>query len=152
MKIKGIVACDKNGLIGNNGALPWRVPEDLKFFKEMTYGKTVVMGRKTWESLGSKPLPGRRNIVLSRSLDYTDNIARSVDDILKLHADEVWIIGGAEIYNLFIPYYDEFYWSEIHGDFKGDVYLPDSLKIPANAELINEIPGKVKWFLLNKIK
>lgn len=140
MKIKGIVACDKNGLIGNNGVLPWRVPEDLKFFREMTYGKTVVMGRKTWESLGSKPLPGRRNIVLSRSLDYT------VDDILKLNADEVWIIGGAEIYNLFIPYYDEFYWSEIYGDFKGDVYLPDPLKIPADAELINEIPGKVKWF------
>lgn len=109
--IKVIVAVGKDGAIGYKGGLIWHLPGDLKRFKEITTGHTVIMGRKTWDSLPKKPLPNRRNIILSRQKDYNPEGAEVVSsleealDIVK--NDTAFIIGGAEIYNLFIPYAGE---------------------------------------------
>jgi dihydrofolate reductase len=96
-----------SGVIGRGGDIPWRVPEDLARFKQVTMGHTVVMGRRTWESLpaGVRPLPGRRNVVLSRRTDFTADgalVVGSLDD--SLTEPETWVIGGAQIYLLALPY------------------------------------------------
>lgn len=97
------------GVIGRNGTIPWRLPEDLARFKQLTMGHTVVMGRLTWESLPSavRPLPGRRNVVLTRQADYMANgaeVMTNLDDVLTmLTDDETWVIGGAQIYRLALP-------------------------------------------------
>ncbi|OIN82431.1 dihydrofolate reductase [Mycobacterium malmoense] len=96
-----------SGVIGRGGDIPWRVPEDLARFKQLTMGHTVVMGRRTWESLpaGVRPLPGRRNIVLSRQTDYLADGAEVVDSLEgALTEREMWVIGGAQIYVLALPY------------------------------------------------
>jgi len=96
-----------SGVIGRGGDIPWRVPEDLARFKQVTIGHTVVMGRRTWESLpaGVRPLPGRRNVVLSRQTDFMADgalVVGSLDD--SLTAPETWVIGGEQIYLLALPY------------------------------------------------
>lgn len=111
--VKIIVAAGQDGAIGLNGNLIWRIPEDLKRFKALTSGNVVIMGRKTWESLPKKPLPGRRNIVLSQKKGYEAPGAEVVDspqEALKLsQGKQAFIIGGAEIYNLFMPLASEIY-------------------------------------------
>ena len=102
-----IAAIDRNGSIGKEGGLPWRLPSDLRRFKQKTYGLTIVMGRRTFDTIGT-PLEGRRNIVLTRNKEWIVEgveTANSVDDVLKLtmNEDEVMIIGGAEIYKAFLP-------------------------------------------------
>ena len=97
-----IVACDKNRAIGKDGDLPWRQSSDLKRFKQRTLGRPIVMGRKTWESLPGA-LPGRRNIVISRS-SRDDVEVFSVEEVMELEEQEVCIIGGGEIYALFLPH------------------------------------------------
>ncbi len=102
-----IVAVARNGVIGRNGALPWRLPEDLAHFKRTTMGSPIIMGRKTWESIG-RPLPGRRNIVVSRSKNLAANgaeIAADLDAALALCADatEAFVIGGAQLYSAARP-------------------------------------------------
>ncbi|OBA60269.1 dihydrofolate reductase [Mycobacterium sp. 1100029.7] len=95
-----------SGVIGRNGDIPWRVPEDLARFKQVTVGHTVVMGRRTWDSLPARvrPLPGRRNIVLSRQADFAADGAEVVDSLDEaLTEAEAWVIGGAEIYTLALP-------------------------------------------------
>jgi dihydrofolate reductase len=95
-----------SGVIGRNGDIPWHVPEDLARFKQVTVGHTVVMGRRTWDSLPAKvrPLPGRRNVVLSRHSEFTADGAEVVDSIDAALTDpEAWVIGGAEIYALAVP-------------------------------------------------
>ncbi len=96
-----------SGVIGRAGGIPWRLPEDMARFKKLTMGHTVVMGRRTWESLPAKfrPLPGRRNVVLTRQADYVAegaDVVTSLDDALA--GEEVWVMGGAEIYALALPY------------------------------------------------
>lgn len=96
-----------SGLIGRDGGIPWRLPEDLAHFKELTLGHTVVMGRRTWESLPAtvRPLPGRRNVVITRQADYHADgadVARSLDEALAGERD-VWVMGGGEIYALALP-------------------------------------------------
>ena len=109
-----IFACDENGAIGKNGDLPWRQSSDLQHFKRTTLNKTVVMGRKTWESLG-KPLPNRRNVVMTRQGVEDDVEVMSFDAIMRLSDDEdVMIIGGGEIYALFLPYAKEIHRTMIH--------------------------------------
>ena len=102
---KAIAAMSANRVIGRDGALPWRLPEDMKFFREQTTGHPIVMGRKTWDSLG-RPLPNRRNIVISRTMQAVEGmeVVRSEEelDALGLEGD-VYIIGGAEIYRLLMP-------------------------------------------------
>jgi dihydrofolate reductase len=117
------------GLLGADGALPWHLPEDLRQFKSLTMGSTVVMGRRTWESLPPKvrPLPGRRNVVLSTSLDATDagvEVASSVDEVLAAH-DDVWVIGGGGVYAAFLPFAAEIVITEIDESFDGDTWAPD---------------------------
>ena len=106
--IHAIVAIGKKGEIGRNGDLIWKIPDDLKHCKALTMGHPVIMGRKTWESLPKKPLPGRRNIVLTRKNDFNPEGAErvsSIEEALKTTSDdEPFIIGGAEIYKAFMPY------------------------------------------------
>ena len=114
-------------MIGRDGALPWRIPADLKRFKAMTLGKPMIMGRKTFESFG-KPLPGRRHIVLTRDPDWKAQgaeVARTVEEALAQAGEgEVAVVGGAEVYALLLPYCDRVELTEVHGDFTGDTLMP----------------------------
>jgi len=123
-----IAAMDRNRLIGRDNTLPWHLPEDLRHFKATTLGKPVVMGRKTWESLG-RPLPGRRNIVVSRNPDYPlqgAELAPSLDAALARAAgdDETFVIGGADLYRQALPLAQRLYLTEIDAEHEGDAWFP----------------------------
>ncbi|MCG8369267.1 MAG: type 3 dihydrofolate reductase [Proteobacteria bacterium] len=123
-----IAAASENGVIGRDGGLPWRLSDDLRYFKSMTMGKPVVMGRKTWESIG-RPLPGRRNIVVSRQPGFVAagcEVVSSVGDAVAAagDAEEIMIIGGSEIYALFLPLARRIYLTRVHADIDGDATLP----------------------------
>ncbi len=131
--MKAILSADINWGIGCDGNLLARVPEDMKFFKEKTLGKVVVMGRKTYESLPNKaPLPERTNIVLTKNKEFTDDriiILHSVDAVFEetkgYNDEDVFIIGGQEIYNLFLPYCDDVYVTKFQKEFVADKFFPD---------------------------
>lgn len=123
-----IAAAAANGVIGADGALPWRLSDDLRRFKALTLGKPVVMGRKTWASIG-RPLPGRHNIVLTRRRDLSIEgctVATSVSEALAVAGDaaEVMVIGGGEIYALFLPLATRVYLTHVHADVAGDARFP----------------------------
>lgn len=123
-----VLAMAENGVIGNGGAIPWRISEDMKRFKSLTVGKTVVMGRKTWDSLPRKPLPDRINIVVTRQADWSADgavTAASLDDALDKarNAAEIMIIGGGEIYRAALPRADRIELTEVHGAFDGDTHF-----------------------------
>lgn len=123
-----IAAVARNGVIGSNNTLPWRLPEDLKRFKALTLGHPIIMGRKTWASLG-RPLPGRSNIVITRDLDFKAPGCQVVDSLAAAldacgNADETFVIGGAEIYALALPVAHCLQLTEIHQDFQGDTTFP----------------------------
>ncbi|TCP27062.1 dihydrofolate reductase [Scopulibacillus darangshiensis] len=125
--ISYLLAMDENRIIGKNNDLPWRLPNDLKFFKRLTMGHTIVMGRKTLESF-KKPLPGRRNVVLTKNKDYYPagcDIFHSVDAILDMDSPnrEIFVIGGSQIFNAFFPYVDRLYITLIEHSFAGDTYF-----------------------------
>ena len=127
-----IVAMARHRVIGLNNTLPWHLPEDLKHFKETTLGKPVIMGRKTWDSLPEKfrPLPGRRNIVVSRNAGLQlsgAEVAHSLEAAKALLApnDEAFVIGGAELYRLALPMADHLYLTEIDAAFEGDAHFPE---------------------------
>jgi dihydrofolate reductase len=121
-------AQSSNGVIGNDGALPWHLPEDLAHFRSLTTGATVVMGRRTWESLPAKfrPLPGRRNVVLSRQPSYDAPGAEIVTDLAAAlrSAGDVWVIGGASVYRDAIAYADRIVRTDIDVEAEGDAYAP----------------------------
>lgn len=121
--VTAILARADNGTIGRDGALPWRIPADLKRFKALTLGKPMLMGRKTFDSLG-KPLPGRRHIVLTRSHDWSAEgaeVAHSAEAALALAGDgDVSVIGGAEVYRLMLPLLTRVELTEVHADVTGD--------------------------------
>jgi dihydrofolate reductase len=124
-----VYAQSRNGIIGDAGTLPWHVPSDLKRFKEVTLGNPVVMGRKTWGSLPRQPLPGRLNIVLTRQTSFAAVgaiVVHSVDDALTAARgqDEICVIGGADIFTLFLPLADRIYLTEIDMDVAGDTPAP----------------------------
>jgi dihydrofolate reductase len=136
MKLAIIVAAARNGVIGNNNQLPWHLPQDLKYFKSITLGKPVIMGRKTYESIG-RPLPGRANIVVTRSCDWqADGVAvvnsleqalveaRKVLDSSAASATEAMIIGGAEIYRSALPLVDRVYLTQVDVEVEGDAFFP----------------------------
>ena len=124
MKIVIIAAVAANGTIGDAGKIPWHISDDLKRFKRLTLGHPVIMGRKTFASLGN-PLPGRRNIVLTRLPSGPDQFS-SLDDALKSCGDQtVFIIGGAEIYRLALPLADTLHITHVHRDVPGDTKFPD---------------------------
>jgi dihydrofolate reductase len=120
-----ILAAADNGVIGKDGAIPWRIADDMKRFKALTLGKTVVMGRKTWDSLPRKPLPGRENVVVTRNAGWKapGAVPATLPDIdLSYIAPEgnVMVIGGAEIYRYFLPRADRIELTEVHRAFDGD--------------------------------
>ena len=123
-----IWSMDKNRLIGKKNHLPWRLPADLAYFKRITFGHTIIMGRKTFESIG-KPLPGRTNVILTRDANYSFEgctICHSVREALSFGAnEEVFIIGGAEIYAKFLPFADRLYITQIEEEFVGDAFFPN---------------------------
>ncbi|EOT29652.1 dihydrofolate reductase [Enterococcus saccharolyticus] len=123
-------AQDKNGLIGKDNQLPWHLPADLKFFKETTIGKTIVMGRKTFEGMGKRVLPNRQTIVLTRDENYQSDgvlVMHTVEEVLD-YANKVnhpvYIIGGALIFKDYLPYCDELLCTLIDEEFDGDIYMP----------------------------
>jgi dihydrofolate reductase len=122
-----IVAMDRGGLIGRDGDLPWRLPNDLKHFKRQTLGKTVLMGRRTWDSLG-RPLPQRDNWVLTRDRSFHAEGARvfhALDDALAAHgAGELMVIGGAELYRQTLPLAQRLYLTEVDAELDGDTRFP----------------------------
>jgi len=123
-----VVAADEEGGIGRGGGLPWHLPADLKHFRALTMGKPVIMGRRTWESIG-RPLPGRRNVVVSRqpSLQVPGcEVTASLDDALRLVDDaaEACVIGGAEIYRLALPLADLIHLTRVHARVEADTFLP----------------------------
>jgi len=129
MKISIISAMDKKQLIGKDNGLPWRIPADLQFFKRVTMGKPVIMGRKTFESIG-RPLPGRQNIVITRDQDYVVegcDVVNSTVDALTIagDVDEVMVIGGANVYQQFIGQADNLYMTRVQGEFEGDAWFPE---------------------------
>ena len=131
MKVGLVYARAANGVIGQGGVLPWHLPEDLAHFKQVTMGAPVIMGRKTWESLPPRfrPLPGRRNVVITRQPDWHAegaNRAASLDEALARCADEpvVWVIGGAQVFADAMSRADTAEVTEIERDFDGDVFAP----------------------------
>lgn len=131
--ISMIYAHARNRVIAENGVMPWHVPEDLAYFKRMTKGKTLLMGRATWESLEPefRPLPGRRNVVLTRDTSYVAGNAEVVHTLeggLALDS-EVWVIGGGEVYAQALPYARTVYVTEIDTDAPGDTFAPE---VPAD--------------------
>jgi dihydrofolate reductase len=125
--IKIIVATSKNKVIGNNNELIWKLSSDLKRFKELTTGHPVVMGRKTYESIG-KPLPNRRNIIITRNLEYEVNgceVVSSLEEALLLTNNDCFIIGGGEIYKQSLEVADKIYLTLVHKDFEGDTTFPE---------------------------
>lgn len=129
--IKIIVAMDKNGLIGNQGDLPWRLPADLAHFKKVTMGYPILMGRKTWDSLPRKPLPGRRNWVLTRDASWKETGAlpltntNHIREIFTFSNKPLFVIGGSDIFKMLIRYTKELYVTHIDYEFEGDTYFPD---------------------------
>lgn len=128
-KISIIVAMSKNRVIGVKNSLPWHISEDLKRFKRLTTGYPIIMGRKTFESIG-KPLPERRNIVVSRNqnLKVQDvEVVKSIEDALKICSSEnlIFIIGGEQIYNLAMPYANNIHLTEVNKEVEGDAFFPE---------------------------
>lgn len=130
MKISLIVAMASNRVIGLNNQMPWHLSADLKKFKKITMGSPILMGRKTYESIG-RPLPGRTNIILSRNLKYQQDGCLVFNDLktaLKKsceRAEEVFVIGGSDLYEAMLPVADAIYLTVIHKEFLGDAFFPD---------------------------
>lgn len=135
MRLSIIVAVATNGVIGRDNDLPWRLSGDLRRFKEVTIGKPIVMGRKTFESIG-RPLPGRTNIVMTRDSEYpahgitlvsdfTNAVAAGKIAAAKAAADEIMVIGGASIYTEALLFADRLYITEVHCEIDGDVTFPN---------------------------
>ncbi|NMM40046.1 type 3 dihydrofolate reductase [Pseudoalteromonas arctica] len=163
MKISMIAAMAKNRVIGQSNKMPWHLPADLQHFKAVTMNKPVIMGRKTFESIG-RPLPGRRNIVISRNTDYTAagvDVVISPEDAISLvcESDEVMVIGGGNVYQQFLKSADRLYLTFIDLDVAGDTQFPD-YEQSANWQVVEELSNQpddkniygYKFVTLDKIK
>ncbi len=143
-----LVAMDQHRLIGKDNQLPWHLPQDLAYFKKVTMGHKIIMGRKTFESIG-RPLPGRENIIVTRDMTYTQpgcTILHSIEEIIALSSrsnEEVFVIGGAEIFKEILPVSDRLYITEIDHEFEGDTYFPERkhsewIKVSAERGIMDE--------------
>jgi dihydrofolate reductase len=126
-----LVAADENNVIGKDNKLPWHLPDDLKYFRNQTWAMPILMGRKTFESIG-KPLPGRKSIVITRSTDWkhegvsvVHSIAEAVEEATTLGVKEIFVIGGAEIFKTSFSRANRIYLTRIHHKFEGDAYFPE---------------------------
>lgn len=144
--MKAIAACDRNWAIGNNNKLLCHLPGDLKYFKENTLGKTVIMGRKTLESLpGGKPLPDRETVILSTTLESCESykVFGSIEEVLEYCKDkDAMVCGGETVYRQFLPYCDEILLTVIDEEFEADAYFPDldkeGMTVKWQSEVIEE--------------
>ncbi len=131
MIISIIVAIADNRAIGLNNKLPWNLPADLAYFKQNTLGKTIVMGQRTFDSIGGKPLPGRKTIILNNDPNYQTpencQVARSIGELIEMVKDqeEVMICGGLMVYKQFLPIANRLYITFIHHDFEADTFFPE---------------------------
>ena len=128
MRLSIVVAMDDNRLIGNNNQLPWHLPADLAYFKKLTTGKSILMGRKTYDSIG-RPLPNRRNIVVTRKTKISIpgcEVVSSIANALELTKgeEEVMVIGGASLCEQLLPQVNRLYITKVDGEFEGDVFFP----------------------------
>lgn len=163
VKINLIYASSRNGVIGRDNTLPWHLPEDMEHFKACTSNFPVVMGRKTWESLPPKfrPLPNRVNIVITHSEQWQASgtlRADSIEEAIELvpDASKIWVIGGAQIYEMAMPYADQVYVTLIEETYEGDTYAPelakDQWQISESSELMTSSTGlKYKFVVYNRI-
>lgn len=129
MKVSIIVAMTDQRVIGINNELPWKLSGDMAWFRQQTMGKPIIMGRKTYESIG-RPLPGRANIIITRDRSYCVEkcaVAHDIDDALRLagDVDEAMIIGGASFYEQMLPQADRLYLTLVHGEVEGDAWFPE---------------------------
>ena len=151
MKISIIVAMDEDGAIGKNDALPWRLKSDMERFRKLTEGdgfNSVIMGRKTWDSLPKtfRPLPDRVNIVMSRDTEWSDEgainalyVGRAIEIAFAEGSEECWIIGGSQIYRIFLDRVDEIHLTEVHTTGSGDVKFPEWNKSEWTQEIIETV-------------
>lgn len=127
-QISLIAAMDKNNIIGQDNDMPWHLPDDLKFFKKNTQGKVVIMGRKTFQSIGSKPLPNRRNIVISRNYSFDAkgaDLYSSVEAAIKsCNTEEIMIIGGGQLYKMMLPQASKLFITIVDAEIEGDTRFP----------------------------
>ena len=144
MPISLIAAVARNGTIGRGGRLPWRLPDDLARFKRLTLGHTVLMGRRTWESLG-RPLPGRRNVVLTHDVSFAAPGCEVVHSVREGRAlatgGELYVIGGAAVYAAFMPFSDRLFITHVDADVDGDATFPAI--DPKQWRLVEETTGTV---------
>ncbi len=143
-----IVAVAENGVIGARGALPWRLPDELTHFKRTTLGKPVLMGRRTYESLG-RPLPGRANVVLSRDPSFRAHgplVARDLDEAIGMHAaaPEQFVIGGATLYAEALPRAERIHLTRVHARPSGDVFFPELASGEWGESLVSEHPADAR--------
>ncbi|MBT4377050.1 dihydrofolate reductase [archaeon] len=147
MNLTLIAAFSKNNVIGIESRIPWKISDDIKHFKELTIGHPVIMGRKTYESIPEKfrPLPGRKNIVLSRENSFNENIylAKNMEEALQFtNGNLTYVMGGGEIYNLFLPLSNKMELTKVDKNFEGDSFFP---KIDWNDwNLVNSIEKQTK--------
>jgi dihydrofolate reductase len=146
-----IVAVAENGVIGRDNALPWRIPEDMKWFKARTMGKPCVMGRKTWESFPKRPLPGRTNIVVTRNAAYradgavvVQSLTAALDVAAGEEPDEIMVLGGAEIYAQALPLTDRIYLTRVHVSVPGDAAFPELDRSEWNETPIGHHPSSAE--------
>lgn len=150
MPVRAIWAQAATGAIGADGGMPWDLPEDMAYFKRMTTGAPVVMGRRTWQSFPDRfrPLPGRPNLVVTRDEAFEApgaEVIHALDDALRRAAelsDDVWVIGGAEIYRQALPQVDELWVTRIDLDVEGDAYAPE---IDGSWQLVRADPAPGEW-------
>lgn len=159
MNLNLIIAITSNGLIGKKNSLPWKYSEDLKRFKQITLGHPIIMGRKTFESIGNKPLPGRKNIIVSKTWKPSNEeingitVCNTVEQVFEVCQDEdrkPFVIGGKEIYRLFYEYVDYAYVTLIDKYYEGDTYymeFKDAIEdlIPVKREISKEFPEEVSY-------
>ena len=152
MMLTAIAAVAQNGIIGKDNDLIWHLPDDLKHFKKLTKGHTIIMGRKTWESIGAKPLPKRRHIIVTRNAEYQAvgaEVTTSISDAIALieNDDQPFIVGGAEIYRLAMPFVKRLELTYVHNDFDGDTHFPefDKNEWEVTSEVRHEADEKHEW-------
>ncbi len=155
-----IVATANQNVIGGNNTLLWHISADLKRFKALTTGHAVVMGRKTYESLPFKPLKGRTNIVISRSTTFEGTVAaKTIDEALaeakKTNDNEVFIIGGEEIYKQLLPHADKLYLTKVLHDFDGDAFFPEigaEWRVEEESEIFHDEQSGLDYQFINYVK